>query len=174
MHGAFIVGLNEMVVKKFGNDLWSEILESAGFEPNYRPISNQEVIDDEALLLIKASIKKLNLGERAFGEMFGNYWIKQFAKEKYFAFFSAYKNVRDFLNEINSMHSRLTANLKNQNPPRFEITWENPQTAVLFYHSKRQLGHIAVGLLKALGEYYREEISVFKVDTNQIRVLFKA
>ncbi len=173
MHGSFIVGLNEMIINKFDKEIWLEILEAAGFEPNYRPISNQEVNDDEALVLIKASIKKLNLGERAFGEMFGNYWIKSFAKEKYFAFFAAYKNVRDFLNDINVMHSRLTANLKNPLPPRFEITWENPQTAVLFYQSKRQLGHIAVGLLKALGDYYHEEISVFKVDANQIRILFK-
>jgi hypothetical protein len=77
------------------------------------------------------------------------------------------------LNQLNELHQRLTANLKKASPPRFEIKWENPITVLIYYVSKRQMIHVAVGLLKALGEYYHEEIQVFKIDTNQIKVLFK-
>lgn len=174
MHGSFIIGLKEMIINKYDQDIWLEVLEHAGFEPNYRPLSNQEVNDEEAIVLVKAAIKKLNLGERAFGEIFGRFWIHQFAREKYFAFFSAYKSFKEFLMQINELHNRLTANLKRANPPRFEIRWENPFTAIIFYISKRQMVHIAVGLLKALGEYYHEDIQVFKIESNQIKILFKS
>jgi hypothetical protein len=173
MHGAFVVGLNEMVTYKYGKDVWSEILELAGFEPNYRPLSNQEVNDKEAVFLVKTITKKLNLGDKLFGEVFGDYWIKRFAKEKYFAFLDAFKSVKDFLEKINEIHQKLTENLNNHKPPVFDIQWENTQSAAITYISDRQLIHIAVGTLKALGEYYHDEISVFKVDTNKIKVLFK-
>jgi len=172
MHGAFVVGLNELVVNKYGKDIWLEILESAGFDANYRPLSNLEVNDNEAVLLVKAATKKLNLGDKVFGEVFGNYWIKYFAKEKYFAFLDAFKNVKEFLKQINEIHRKLTANLKNHKPPFFEFQWESPQIVIISYHSQRQLIHIAVGTLNALGEYYRDDIAVYKIEANKIKVIF--
>ena len=93
MHGAFIVGLKEMITNRFDESFWHEILQDAGFEPDYYPLSNKELEDLKALLLIKTAAKKLNLGDRRFGETFGNYWIKNFAREKYFAFFDAFKSL---------------------------------------------------------------------------------
>jgi len=173
MHGAIIVGLKELIINRFDESFWFEILEEAGFESNYHPLSNHEIDDAEALALIKASSKKLNLGDRKFGETFGNYWIKTFAREKYFAFFDAFKSSKEFINQLSDLHQKLTANLKKTKPPFFEINWENPHTVLINYISDRNLIHMAVGLLKALGDYYNEEISVYRVEANQIKVFFK-
>jgi len=172
MHGAFVVGLNELVISKYGEEIWLEILEDAGFEPNYRPLSNQEVSDQEAVFLVKTITKKLNLGDKLFGELFGNYWIKHFAKEKYFAFLDAFKNVKEFLSQLNVIHQKLTANLKHHKPPEFTFEWENTNKVVINYHSSRHLIYLAVGTLKALGEYYKDDISIFKIGESKMEVHF--
>ncbi|MDF1548281.1 MAG: heme NO-binding domain-containing protein [Bacteroidales bacterium] len=173
MHGAFIVGLKELVVNRFDVSFWEEILEYAGFDPNYYPLSNQELADNKAEVLIKASLKKLNLGDRKFGEVFGNYWIKTFAREKYFAFFDAHKSSKEFINNLTELHKKLSATLTDKNPPVFEIDWQNQNTVLITYHSSRSLIHIAVGLLKALGDFYNDDISVYRVDKNLIKVFYK-
>jgi len=173
MHGSFIVCLKEMIVSKFEESFWIEALEYAGLETTFRPISNQEIADETAIKLIKSTIKKLNLDERRFGEIFGNYWINEFARQKYFAFFDSCKSVKEFLGQINIIHQKITSNLSKQNPPIFTISWENPGTAIIEYKSSRGFIHIAVGLLKALGSYYYEEISVYRIDPNKIKVFLK-
>lgn len=173
MHGVFIVGLKDMIINRFDESFWDEILDEAGFEPDYYPISNQEISDDKALTLIKAAVKKLNMGEKNFGEAFGNYWIKTFAREKYFAFFDAFKSSKGFIDYLSEMHSKLSANLTHKKPPVFEIKWENHHTVLINYVSDRNLIHIAVGLLKALGDFYNEDISVYRVAANQIKVFYK-
>ncbi len=174
MHGAFIVGLKEMIINRFDESFWLEILHDADFEPDFHPVSNHELDDAKALLLIKIAAKKLSLGDRKFGETFGNYWIKNFAREKYFAFFDAFKSSKDFINQLSEIHKKLTGNLQNPMPPIFEITWETPHSALVIYKSNRGLIHIAVGLLKALGDYYNEEVSVYHVENNGIKVFFKS
>jgi mRNA deadenylase 3'-5' endonuclease subunit Ccr4 len=173
MHGSFIVCLKEMIINRFDESFWIESLELAGFEKDYHPVSNQELLDAHAIKLIKSVVKKLNLDERRFGEIFGNYWINYFAKEKYFAFFKSSKNVKEFLQQINAIHKKITANLPNQNAPFFEIIWEKPNTAEIEYKSSRGFIHIAVGLLKALGSYYREDIAVYRIENNKIKLFIK-
>ena len=173
MHGAFIVGLKQMIITRFDESFWEEIVEQAGFDGHFHPLSNQELDEDKALELIKLSVKKLNLSHIQFGEVFGNYWIKVFACEKYFAFFDAYKSARDFINHLSEIHKKITGNLKIKKPPTFEISWENPHSVIINYNSNRGLIHIAVGLLKALGDYYNEDISVYRVEANRIKVFFK-
>jgi hypothetical protein len=133
MHGAFIVGLKEMIVNRFDENFWQEILREANFEPDYHPLSNKELVDRDALLLIKAAAKKLNLGDRKFGETFGNYWITNFARKKYFAFFDAFKSLSDFINQLSETHQKLTSNLKDPKPPVFEIKWESVHNAMINY-----------------------------------------
>ena len=173
MHGVFIIGLKELVINKFDESFWSDIIEQAGLGKDFHPLSNQELADDKAVLLIKTTVKKLNLSDRQFGEIFGNYWIKTFARLKYFAFFDAFKSSRDFINQLSVMHQKLTQNLKEKKSPVFDVSWKNQYTAIINYNSERGLIHIAVGLLKALGDYYNEEISVYRVNTNQIKVFYK-
>lgn len=173
MHGSFIAGLKEMIIQRFDESFWLEMIESAGLEKDFRPVFNQELDDQKAMKLIKSAIKKLNMDDRRFGEMFGNYWINYFAREKFFAFFDAFKNIRDFLNNLDILHHKITKGLNQPNPPKFEIVWEGPSSVKLKYNSSRGLIHIAVGLLKALGNYYKQEISVYRIEANQIKIFIK-
>jgi len=170
MHGSLIVCLKEMIINKFDESFWTETLEHAKMDPGFHLVSNKEIIDETGLKLIKSAVKRLNMDERRFGEMFGNYWINQYARKNYFAFFDACKGVKEFLEHLNALHKKITSNLTHPNPPSFTIKWENPLSAIIEYNSSRGLIHFAVGLLKALGVYYKEEISVYRIGNNQIKV----
>jgi hypothetical protein len=170
MHGSFIVCLKEMMISKFEESFWFETLEHAGIEKSFHTVSNKEVPEDVAQKIIKSSIKTLNIEERRFGEMFGSFWINNYANTNYFAFFDSCKSVKEFLNQINKIHQKITSNLPKPTPPVFKITWENKNSAIIDYDSQRGLIHIAVGLLKALGNYYKEEISVYRIEKNKIKL----
>jgi hypothetical protein len=170
MHGAFIVCLKEMVISKFDENFWIEALEQAGIDKHFHPVSNKEVADEMALKLIKSTIKRLNMDDRRFGEIFGNYWINQYARKNYFAFFDAHKRVKDFLNNLNKMHQRITAKLSKPTTLSFTITWESSSCAIIDYHSNRGLVHLAVGLLKALGDYYHEDIAVYRIGADRLKL----
>jgi hypothetical protein len=172
MHGSFIVCLKEMVISKFDESFWFESLENAGLDKSFYTVSNKEVADDLALKIIKSVIKTLNIEERRFGEIYGNYWINNYASKNYFAFFDSCKSVKEFLEQINIIHRKITANLPKPSPPVFTINWENKNSAIIDYQSKRELIHFAVGLLKALGSYYNEEISVYRIEKNKIKLFF--
>jgi hypothetical protein len=174
MHGSFLVCLKEMITSKFDESFWNEALENIGLNKLFRPVSNIEVEDETGIKILKSCIKKLNLDERRFGEIFGNYWINEFARQKYFAFFDACKDVRTFLGQLNSLHQKITQNLKDQKAPSFTISWENPLTAIIEYKSTRGFIHIAVGLLKGLGNYYSEDIAVYRIDNNKIKLFIKS
>ena len=173
MHGSFIVCLKEMVINKFDETFWTEALEYASVDTGFHPVSNQEIEDKLAVKLVKSVIKTLNLNNRRFGEIFGNYWINHFARQKYCAFFDSCKTVEEFMNQLNYIHQKITSNLPNPQPPSFKIDWENPLTANIEYISGRDFIHIAVGLLKALGNYYGQEIAVYRVGGNQIKLFIK-
>lgn len=173
MHGAIIVGLKEMITKRFDKSLWEEILIEAGFDKNYHPLSNRELDDELAIRLLNTSQKKLNFSASKFGEFFGSYWINNFARIKFFAFFDAYKSSKDFISNLSAMHITLTAKLKKPSPPQFIVKWENPLTAVIEYKSKRNFIQLATGLLKAITEYYNEEASVYRGEGNFIRVIYQ-
>lgn len=174
MHGSFIVCLKEMMISKFDEIFWNEALENIGLDKSFRPVSNIEIEDGTAIRIIKSCIKKLNLDERRFGEIYGNYWINVFARQKYFAFFDACKNVKTFLGQLNSVHQKITINLKDPKPPTFSVSWENPLTAIIDYKSSRGFIHIAIGLLKGLGNYYNEDIAVYRIENNKIKLFIKS
>ena len=123
MHGAFITGFKDLIIQKFDQDVWLDIVENAGFERNINSVGNKELQDGQAIKLIKSAVKRLHFDDRRFGEIFGHYWINTYAKAKYFAFFNAAKNVAELINQLNIIHTKLTENLENQAPPVFELTW---------------------------------------------------
>jgi hypothetical protein len=174
MHASFISGLKDLIIHRFDLDVWLDIVESAGFERNINVVGTKELADERAIKLYKSAVKRLHFDDRRFGEIFGHYWINTYAKEKYFAFFNAAKNVAELINQLNLIHTKLTENLENPAPPVFELNWESKHTAIITYRSARELIHFATGLLKALGTFYNEDISVYRIDKDRIKVFLKS
>jgi hypothetical protein len=90
----------------------------------------------------------------------------------YAHYYSRYKTARDFLLAMDTVHVTMTKTLQDARPPRFDYAWKNEHTLLMRYTSHRGLIDFAVGLAKGVGKFYKEDLEVTKLGTDQIQIIF--
>ena len=73
---------------------------------------------------------------------------------------------------MDSVHVSMTRRLKDVKPPRFEYEWRDDHTLLMHYKSHRGLLDFAVGLAKGVGSYYKEPLTVTKVNSDTVKISF--
>ena len=88
------------------------------------------------------------------------------------------KTLREFLENLDSLHARVALTMPQLRPPRFRLIPVDDSTMTLQYHSTRQgLAPMVVGLLKGLAIRFKTPIDIshasrdghdeFTIRTNQ-------
>jgi len=158
MKGVICKCLQELVVEKFGKDKWEAILEKAGL-PKNKVFTNVENVEDaQVLKLIDATCKVLGITPQQAADAFGEY------KEA--------KNAKDFLLKMDSVHERTAKSVPGAQPPRFKYQQKDDKTLVMIYKSKRGLIDIMIGLIKGVGKYYKENLTVTKLGPDRVEIKF--
>ena len=99
--------------------------------------------------------------------------MTSFAPKVYFAYFVGIQSAREFLLKLDAVHSRVTKTIENARPPRFLYEWKDDKTLIMTYKSERGLIDFAIGLIKGVGKYFKEDINVVKVDNDKAKVTFQ-
>ncbi len=173
MKGIIVQCLKETVISKFSIEIWEKSLIDAGLTAGtiFSPASN---IDDESFKnIIRNLCKQLNTNCVQLTEEFGDYWVNTFSQKMYSHLYLKHKHAKDFLLDMDSVHVTMTSNIEDAHPPRFEFEWKDEYTLVMHYKSHRGLINILIGLIKGVGNYYNEEITVEKRDTAAVEITFK-
>lgn len=174
MKGVIALCVKDLIVNKFGEEKWKEILVKAGIEkePIILPISD---LDDKTIVaIIEAIGTVLHLGQEQIADAFGDYWVSEYAPKIYSTYYRNVKNAREFLLKMDSVHETNTKKIANAHPPRFDYQWKDDRTLIMNYKSKRGLIDICVGLIKGVGRYFKEDLSVRKLDDHTIEIVFLA
>ncbi len=173
MKGVIFKAIEELVQKKLGQETWDEVLKKAGFasRPFYTLVSDIE--DEKVLSVIKAICEVSGLSFQEVADLFGEYWMTEFAPRVYRGYFLLTDNARDFLLKMDWVHSEATRRLKDAHPPRFDYEWENDNTLIMTYKSSRGLVDIMIGLIKGVGKKFSEELEVEKIGDNRVKIVFK-
>ena len=66
----------------------------------------------------------------------------------------------------------MTKNIPNASPPRFDYEWNDTNTLIMKYKSNRNLIDILVGLVKGVGNYFQEDLTVSKTGMDKVQVVF--
>jgi len=172
MKGVIVLALKEMVGKKFGPKKWEDALKKAGIdkEPLILPISD---VDDRVVLKIVNSLcEVLNISLSQVGDAFGDYWINVYSQRMYYAYYVGCKTAKEFLLKMDSVHVATTKSIPNAHPPRFEYEWKDEKTLIMKYKSQRGLIDFMVGLIKAVGKFYREDLKVTKLGNDKVEIIF--
>ncbi len=74
---------------------------------------------------------------------------------------------------MDEVHRKVTLNIQNANPPRFDYEWKDEKTLIMTYKSKRNLIEFFIGLIKGVGKYFNEELEVRKLGGNRVEIKFK-
>lgn len=172
MKGTIVNCLQELVVEKFGKDKWEKSLEDAGISKNTMFLPFAEVDDPTIMKVIQAVCKNLGITFEQVADAFGDYWVNVYSQRVYPHFYVGHKTAKDLLLAMDSVHVIVTKTMENARPPRFSYEWEDDKTLIMHYRSDRGLIDFLVGLTKGVGKFYKEDISVSKIGTDRIRIVF--
>lgn len=172
MKGVIVNCLGELVKEKFGNDKWEEALEKTGLNRESHFLASQDVDDSIALKAVESVCKILNISLTQAADAFGDYWVNVFAPRIYSVFYKASHSAREFLLKMDNVHKNVTENMENARPPRFDYEWKDDNTLIMKYKSHRGLIDFLVGLIKGVGKHYNEDLSVRKLGSDSVEIVF--
>jgi hypothetical protein len=174
MKGTIVMAVREMIQEKYGKDAWTKSLLAAGIdkEPVIAPSS---VMDDMVVVnVIKGICRTVGCTMQQFADMFGDYWVNNYAQRMYKSFFLGSKCAKDFLLKMDTVHVNVTRAFPGSTPPRFDYEWKDNRTLIMTYKSPRGMMELFMGLIKGVGKHYGENLQVRRISPNQVEVVFPA
>lgn len=162
----------EMIAAKFGKNQWEEALERAGLPGNTFFEAENDVDDAAVMRLINSTCEVMHftLGELA--DIFGEYWVNEYARRMYAIHYKHAKTAREFLLQLNKVHQFTTENIPNAHPPRFEYEWKSDRILIMTYISERSLMDFLIGLIKGVGKYFNSDLEVTRISPEKVQVVF--
>ncbi len=171
MKGILIIGGRELITKQYGKDVWEKAKDLCGFDRNIiLPMKN---VDDEKILCMGMHLSRLtHTPVQKIWEDFGFAWTSKIAPKEYPTFFKNYKNLYEFLKNINYIHKVATSNMQDAHPPTFKIETPSPRELIMEYISERHLIPLAKGAILGAADYYNEKISLSLTKENIFQIIF--
>ena len=172
MKGVIAIALKEMVIRNFGLDKWEEILMDASLPVDLQISSSQDIEDYVIMRVISSACKVLDITPEQAADAFGDYWVNEYAFRIYAAHYEGIGNSKDFLKRTNQIHTATTLSIPNAHPPKFEYEDPGDNTLIMTYLSNRGLMNIFIGLVRASGKHFNEELQVERIDDNKVKITF--
>lgn len=160
MHGIIFKVVKDFVVEQYDRDAWTAILEEAGVGGKlYVPVSTYP---DEEILAIVAAASELTeidtpdllqaVGEFALPDLMSTYGVHV---DDEWSAIDLVANVETYI------HTALREKqISTFTPPELTSERIGEDAALVVYDSERGLCDLATGLLRGVGEYYGEPLSV--------------
>jgi hypothetical protein len=173
MKGAISSCLAELVETRFGKDKWEAIRKDAGAGAvaGLR-IATSDVDDTTITRLMDSTCKVLGISSAQAADAFGEYWCCTYAPVIYKNYVRRFSNAREMILGMDQIHVEVTERMANARPPRFEYGWENEKSLNVTYKSPRGMMDIYVELVRGVGKYCKESLTVQKLSVSQCRILF--
>lgn len=161
MYGLVNKAVQDLVVSRFGEERWDEILEEAEVD-EVGFIAMDQYDDALTYALVSAASKVLGVEASVILEAFGEYWITYTVDEGYGAMMSSFgSSLDEFLHSLNDLHARISETMTGLRPPRFVVKSGEDSTLVVDYYSDRAgLAPMVVGLLRGLAKRFDEAVDV--------------
>jgi hypothetical protein len=161
MYGMVNKGVADLVINRYGEEKWKEILDKAKVETEAF-ISMESYPDEVTYSLIGATSEVLKISTKEVLELFGEYWISFTAQEGYGHLMDmAGANLTDFLKNLDRLHSSVGHIMPKLNPPSFKCTDIKPDSLKLHHYSDRPgLEDMVTGLIKGLGKRFKTKCEV--------------
>jgi guanylate cyclase soluble subunit beta len=168
MYGLINKALKTMIVDGHGEDTWQLILEKSAV-PDDSFITMERYDDSITYALVGATSDVLGAPAEACLDLFGHYWATVTAPNAYEMLFeSTGETLFEFLENVNSLHDRITSTFIGYVPPHF-IATANKNRMELVYESKREgLTPFVVGIIKGLAERFEVNVEFESVESKQV------
>jgi hypothetical protein len=174
MKGTIHKCAEKLIIEKFGIEKWQDCLKSVGLSEYYTFMINEDVDEKTTMQLLQNATTILGITMEQLFDAFGEYWVHVYAPKMYPEYYEDIHSAKQFLLNIDKIHSEVTENIPNAHPPRF--TYNSPDDNILEmkYNSSRGLVHLFISLAKGLASYYKEKVKIDLIDKDTVRFEFQS
>jgi predicted hydrocarbon binding protein len=164
MYGLVNAAVQDFVVSNFGVDKWEKIKSKAGI--SMASFNRMEPYpDDVTYKLVGAASEVLGVGAADALKAFGEFWVLYTGKAGYGELFdSAGRNLREFLFNLDNLHTRVGASFPKLRPPSFRFEVIDDEMMRMHYHpgAPNRVGLCAMvdGLLIGLAKHFETELQM--------------
>jgi hypothetical protein len=161
MYGLVNAAIQELVCSKFGADKWEAIKKKAGVD--LQVFNRMQPYPEEMTYnLVGAVSEVLNIPADDVMKAFGEWWVLYTGQVGYGHMFQiAGGSLRDFLYNLDNLHSRIGQNFSQLRPPSFVCEDLDDHTVRMHYYSERAgLCPMVVGLLDGLGKRFNTPVEI--------------
>lgn len=161
MYGLVNAAVQDLVVSKFGEQTWKQIKNRAGL--SVETFSRMEQYsDDVTYRMVGAASEVLGISADDVMRAFGEHWVLYTGREGYGELFDiAGSSLRDFLLNLDALHTRVGQNFTQLEPPSFRFDTLNEQTVRMHYHSARKgLCPLVGGLVAGLAARFATPVEI--------------
>lgn len=162
MYGLVNAAVQDLVCTSFGPDKWEAIKVKAGIEEVDTFSRMGQYPDEMTYRLVAAASDVLGLSSDEVMIAFGEFWVLYTGRLGYGHLFDiAGNSLRDFLLNLDALHTRVGQNFTQLRPPSFQYDILGDQVLRMHYHSERQgFCPMVIGLLRGLSLRFQSEMSV--------------
>ena len=158
MKGVVFNLLEQVVVKKYGETTWDDLLDATELSGAYTTLGSYP--DEEIEKLVGAASTALSLPPSEVLRWFGREAMPLLASH-YPAFFSPHKSARSFVMSVNSIiHPEVRKLYAGAGCPHFNFETGPDGALLMGYNSPRKLCALAHGFIEGAGDHYGETIAV--------------
>lgn len=172
MKGTIVCCIRDMVIEKFHKDVWQRTLERSGIPASNMFLPMSDIPDETVMKIIENLCKELGVTLEQAADTFGEYWMVNYVPKLYSNFLLGAPTTRDLLLKMDRIHDTVTRTMSNASPPKFKYSWQDDNTLLMTYDSKRNLVPIFKGLVKGVGKYYKEDIQISMKTPSQMEIKF--
>ena len=164
MYGLINRAIQDMVCERFGEEIWSEIRESAGIKERIFLVL-EPYPDEITHKLVAAASQVLNLSASEIMQIFGQYWIKYTGTVGYKEIMEmGGDSLKEFLQNLDDLHSRVGIQFPALAPPSFECDEVDENTLEVHYSSAREgLAPMVIGLIEGLGNKFSTDVEITQI-----------
>lgn len=161
MYGLVNLAIQQLVIDRFGEAKWNEVKQKSGVDI-LTFVSMEQYPDKLTYALVVAASEVLETPTETLLEEFGKYWTLYTAKEGYEDFLEmGGTSVKEFLANLNNLHTRVGSMFPGFKPPVFKITDRKGTSLKLHYFSERPgLAPMVIGLVKGLAKRFNTQITI--------------
>ncbi len=161
MYGLVNTAIRDLIIEAHGEAAWNRVRVRADLRSDTF-MSMDPYPDEVTYGLVAAASAELGASPEALLEAFGEYWMRFTGNKGYgqaLDFTGA--DVREFLENLDDMHARLSLSFPELEPPSFEVEEADGGELILHYYSERAgLAPMVVGLLRGVGERFGQSLEI--------------
>ncbi len=174
MKGTLVKAMQEMVESEQGQNTWKEILKISELDDDFDVDVLADIEDGKFNNLLDSTAEVLDVSKKEAMDRFANYFILEYVPKAFSMnmYFSQSSCAREFLMKMDEVHERLTKNMEDARPPRFDYEEKDDGSLLMTYNSDRNMFELFKSLANAVGEYCNDDLEIEEAEADTLEINF--